>query len=232
MDLGSNFHSHRFWDFCEHSSIEVKYISVAHPWANGHVEHANGLVLDGLKKRLYNKNSKKDSKWINEISSVISGLCTQPSKVLGGHLSSLYTGLKLYYQLMSYGSLLDWRCMKKARLTTQDISNLTQLRKSDATSCSSRPATYKESIITRTETFNDALSTLEDWFFDESRVKLGCTSLSHDGRGLSSCTRLQDLDRPRRSSIYAIFILSQPRHLLSAPGDQNFQYNSVLLVYN
>jgi IS30 family transposase len=70
-DLGSNFHSHQFWDFCERSSIKVKYVSVAHPWANGQVERANGLILDGLKKRLYNKNSKKGGKWINEISSVV-----------------------------------------------------------------------------------------------------------------------------------------------------------------
>jgi hypothetical protein len=34
-DLRSNFHSHQFWDFCERSSIEVKYVSVAHPRANG-----------------------------------------------------------------------------------------------------------------------------------------------------------------------------------------------------
>jgi hypothetical protein len=33
-DLGSNFHSHKFWKFCERSAIEVKYFSVAHPWAN------------------------------------------------------------------------------------------------------------------------------------------------------------------------------------------------------
>jgi hypothetical protein len=39
--------------------------------ANGQVERANGLILDGLKKRLYNENSKKGSKWINEISSVV-----------------------------------------------------------------------------------------------------------------------------------------------------------------
>jgi hypothetical protein len=37
-DLGSNFHSHQFWDFGEHSSIDVKYVAVAHPWANGLVE--------------------------------------------------------------------------------------------------------------------------------------------------------------------------------------------------
>jgi hypothetical protein len=38
------------------------------------------LILDGLKKRLYDENSKKSGKWINEISSVVWGLCTQPSK--------------------------------------------------------------------------------------------------------------------------------------------------------
>jgi hypothetical protein len=93
--------------------------------------------------------------------------------------------------------------------------------------------------------FNDALSMLEIWFFDESMTKLGFTSLTRDGRGLSSCTRLQDQGRiayntliARRfqslgiSSIYDVSILSQPRHLLSAPGDQFFQYNSVLLVFD
>jgi hypothetical protein len=58
-DLRSNFHSQQFWDFCERSSIEVKYVSVAHLRANGQVERANSLILDGLKKRLYNENSKK-----------------------------------------------------------------------------------------------------------------------------------------------------------------------------
>jgi transposase InsO family protein len=70
-DLGSNFHSYQFWYFCERRSIEVKYISVAHPRANGQVERANNLILDGSKKRLYDENSKKSGKWINEISSVV-----------------------------------------------------------------------------------------------------------------------------------------------------------------
>jgi hypothetical protein len=84
-DLGSNFHSHQFWDFYEHSSIEVKYVSVAHPRANGQVKRANGLILDGLKKRLgaNDENRKKDGKWIDEISSVVWGLHTQPSKATG-----------------------------------------------------------------------------------------------------------------------------------------------------
>jgi hypothetical protein len=41
------------------------------------------LILDGLKKRLYDENSKKGGKWINEISSVVWGLHTQPSKATG-----------------------------------------------------------------------------------------------------------------------------------------------------
>jgi hypothetical protein len=51
-DLGSNFTSHEFWEFCERSAIEVKYVLMAHPQANSQVEHANSLILDELKKRL------------------------------------------------------------------------------------------------------------------------------------------------------------------------------------
>jgi hypothetical protein len=36
-----------------------------------------------------------------------------------------------------------------------------------------------------TGTFNDALSTLEIWFFDESRMIPGYTSLTYDGKDLS-----------------------------------------------
>ena len=39
--LRSNFTSQEFWDYCENSSIEIKYVSVAHPRANGQVEHIN-----------------------------------------------------------------------------------------------------------------------------------------------------------------------------------------------
>jgi hypothetical protein len=52
-DLGSNFTVNQFWEFCENVCIEVKYVSVAHPRANGQVEQANGMIIDGLKKRLY-----------------------------------------------------------------------------------------------------------------------------------------------------------------------------------
>jgi hypothetical protein len=56
---------------------------VAHTRANIQVEHANDLILDGLKKRIYDENSTKGGKWINGISSVVWGLRTQPSKAAG-----------------------------------------------------------------------------------------------------------------------------------------------------
>jgi hypothetical protein len=73
---------------------------------------------------------------------------------------------------------------------------------------------------------------LEIWFFDESKMTLSYTSLTRDGKDLSSSTRLQTLDLiayitlmarkfliPGISSIYIVFILDQLGHLLLAPGD-------------
>jgi transposase InsO family protein len=52
-DLGSNFTSSEFFDFCEQRSIQIKYASVAHPRANGQVERANGMILEALRKKVF-----------------------------------------------------------------------------------------------------------------------------------------------------------------------------------
>ena len=54
-DLGTTFTGHHFWDFYKDQCISVKYVSIAHPRANGQVERANGMILDALKKRLPEK---------------------------------------------------------------------------------------------------------------------------------------------------------------------------------
>jgi hypothetical protein len=77
-DLGTQFTENTFWDFCDERSIVVKYVSVAHPRANGQVERANGMILDALKKRMYRENNKA-SQWIKELPAVVWGLRTQPS---------------------------------------------------------------------------------------------------------------------------------------------------------
>jgi hypothetical protein len=59
--------ANQFWKFCENACIKVKYVSVAHPKANGQVERANGMIIEGLKKRLYYKNRKKGGKWMRKV---------------------------------------------------------------------------------------------------------------------------------------------------------------------
>jgi hypothetical protein len=68
-DLGSNFNNHQFWEYCENSRIDIRYVSVAHLRENGQVEHANGMVLDALKKRLHDATNTKGGKWIKELES-------------------------------------------------------------------------------------------------------------------------------------------------------------------
>jgi hypothetical protein len=67
-------------EYCKNSGIGVRYVSVAHPRANGQVEHANGMVLDALKKRLHDAANTKGGKWIKELPNALWGLRTQPSK--------------------------------------------------------------------------------------------------------------------------------------------------------
>jgi hypothetical protein len=66
-NLGSNFNNHQFWEYCENNGIDVRYVSVAHPQANGQVERTNGMVLDALKKRLHDAAYTKWGKWIKEL---------------------------------------------------------------------------------------------------------------------------------------------------------------------
>jgi hypothetical protein len=82
-DLGSNFNNQQFWEYCKNSGIDVRYVSIAHPRANGQVESANGMVLDALKKQLYDAANTKGGKWIKELPNALWGLRTQPTKPTG-----------------------------------------------------------------------------------------------------------------------------------------------------
>jgi hypothetical protein len=83
-DLGSNFTSSEFFDFCEQRSIQIKYASVAHPRANGQVWRANRMILEALRKKVFEKSEKLVGKWIRELPYVVWSLRTQPSWALHG----------------------------------------------------------------------------------------------------------------------------------------------------
>jgi hypothetical protein len=54
--------------------ISIDYALVMHPEAYGQVERANGLILAGLKPRLYEELEDYGSKWFKELSKVVWGL--------------------------------------------------------------------------------------------------------------------------------------------------------------
>ena len=54
MDNGMQFTKKKFLQFCDEQHIHVDWASVAHSWMNGQVERANGMVLQGLKPRIFN----------------------------------------------------------------------------------------------------------------------------------------------------------------------------------
>jgi transposase InsO family protein len=84
-DLGSNFTNAEFFDICEQKCIQVKYAAVAHPRANGKAERANEMILDALRKKVFDKNEKLAGNWIREQPYVVWSLQTQPSRALHGN---------------------------------------------------------------------------------------------------------------------------------------------------
>jgi hypothetical protein len=78
-DNGTNFTSKEFKSYCESMGIKLKFASVAHPKTNGQVEKANGLICNGIKKRLIAPLEKAKHAWVDELPSVLWSLQTTPN---------------------------------------------------------------------------------------------------------------------------------------------------------
>jgi hypothetical protein len=78
-DNGTNFTSKEFKKYCEGLGIKLKFASVAHPKTNGQVEKANGLICNGIKKRLLAPLEKAKQTWVDELPSVLWSLRTTPN---------------------------------------------------------------------------------------------------------------------------------------------------------
>jgi hypothetical protein len=79
MDNGTNFTSKEFKNYCEVMGIKLKFASVAHPKTNGQVEKANGLICNGIKKRLLAPLEKAKHTWVDELPSILWSLRTTPN---------------------------------------------------------------------------------------------------------------------------------------------------------
>ncbi|XP_057785427.1 uncharacterized protein LOC131002954 [Salvia miltiorrhiza] len=63
LDNGTQFIGQRIADFCDRMDITQRFVSVAHPQANGQGELANRSIYDGIKKRL----NQSRGKWVEVI---------------------------------------------------------------------------------------------------------------------------------------------------------------------
>ena len=54
----TNFTGKKFLDFSDGYGIRIDWASVGHPCTNGQVECANGMVLQGLKPRIFDRLNK------------------------------------------------------------------------------------------------------------------------------------------------------------------------------
>ena len=125
-DLDTQFSRNVFWDFYDERSIVVKYVSVAHPGANGQVEWANGMILDALKKRMYRENVKAPGRWLKELPAVVWGLRTQPSR---------NTGISPYFMVYSAEAvLLADIAFRSARIENFDEDKANEVRELEVNS--------------------------------------------------------------------------------------------------
>jgi transposase InsO family protein len=91
-DNETQFTAREFKDFCVDSSIKINYASVSHLHSNGQVEHSNGMILQGLKPRIFDRLKPYAEKWVKELPSVLWALRTTPSRATGHTPFSLVYG--------------------------------------------------------------------------------------------------------------------------------------------
>jgi transposase InsO family protein len=82
-DNGSQFTGRKFLKFCDKFHIRVDWAAVTHPQTNGQVERANGMILQGLKPRIFDRLNKSGRRWLQELPAVVWSLINTPSRATG-----------------------------------------------------------------------------------------------------------------------------------------------------
>jgi transposase InsO family protein len=54
VDNGTQFDAKTFKDFCDQIGTKIHFASVRHPESNGLVERANGIIMTGIIKLIFN----------------------------------------------------------------------------------------------------------------------------------------------------------------------------------
>jgi transposase InsO family protein len=68
VDNGTQFDAETFKDFCDRIGTKIHFASVRHPESNGLAERANGIIMTGLMKLIFNQPR---GKWPDELIKVV-----------------------------------------------------------------------------------------------------------------------------------------------------------------
>jgi IS30 family transposase len=68
VDNGTQFDAEAFKDFCNQIDTKIHFASVRHPESNGLVERANGIIITGVMKLIFNQPR---GKWQEELIKVV-----------------------------------------------------------------------------------------------------------------------------------------------------------------
>jgi transposase InsO family protein len=183
-DNDTQFTGKKFLDFCDNHHIRVLWSAVAHPKTNGQVERANGMVLQGLKPRIFDKLNKHDKKWAAELPSVLWSLRMMPSQATGFTPFFLVYGSEdMLPTNIEYGSLRLKAYNKQNNDATREDA---RSRKLVMWLYYTQKDISKVSDAATTNTSVDGTSTSATWCYGEARTTRDVTSLLHHGKGHTS----------------------------------------------
>jgi hypothetical protein len=80
VDNGTQFDAETFKDFCDQISTKIHFASVRHPESNRLVERANGIIMMGIMKLIFNQPR---GKWPDELVKVVWSHNTTISRSIG-----------------------------------------------------------------------------------------------------------------------------------------------------
>ena len=82
-DNGTQFISKKFKNCCATYGIKHPLSLVNHPITNGNVERANGIILQGIKTRIFDRLKAYDKKWAQEVPTVLWSMRMTSSRAMG-----------------------------------------------------------------------------------------------------------------------------------------------------
>nr|ABA97550.1 retrotransposon protein, putative, Ty3-gypsy subclass [Oryza sativa Japonica Group] len=126
-DNGTQFTGGVFKDFCEDFDIKICYASVAHPMSNGQVERANGMVLQGIKARVFDRLNPYAGKWVEQLPSILWSLCTTLSRATGQSPFFLVYGAEAMLPSEVEFESLRFRNFREERYGEDRVDDLNQL---------------------------------------------------------------------------------------------------------